>query len=73
MLAGGKRGNLKYNAGYTAMNQTDSSVIPGMNLPHRLVSTKAMAGLGRDKMFEHTLFKSPINIMKISDGVQEFG
>ena len=36
MLSGGKRGNLRYDAGYTAMNQTNSSVIPGMNLPHCL-------------------------------------
>ena len=72
-FSGGKRRNLHYDAGYTAMNQTDSSVISGMNLPHRLFSTKAMAGLGPDKTFQHTLFKSGVNIMKILDGVQEFG
>jgi len=58
MFTGGKRGNLRYDAGYTAMNQTDTSFIPRMNLPHRLISTKVMAGLGQDESFELTLFKS---------------
>ena len=53
MFSGGKRGNLRYDAGYTAINQTDSSAIPGMNLPHRLISTKVMARLDTDKTFEH--------------------
>ena len=55
------------------MNQTDTSVIPGMNLPHRLISTKVMAGLGQDETLELTLFKSGVNIMRISDHVQELG
>jgi len=73
MFSGGKRGNLRYDAGYTAMNQTDTSVIPGMNLLHRLISTKVVAGLGTDKTFELTLFKSGVNIMRILDCVQELG
>ena len=73
MFTGGKKGNLRYDAGYTAMNQTDSSVIPGMNLPHRLISTKVMAGLGQDETFELTLFKPGVNIMRILDHVQELG
>ena len=73
MFTGGKRGNLRYNVGYTVMNQTDTLVIPGMNLPHRLISTKVMAGLGQDETFELTLFKSGVNIMRILDHVQELG
>ena len=35
------------------------------------VSTKAMKGFGTDETFDHTLFRSDIDVMKISDCIQE--
>jgi len=65
----GKRGNLRYDIGYTSMNQKDSSVVPGMNFPLRL-KVKAK-GVGNDEMLEQTLFKAGCFVMQVSDVIQK--
>jgi len=66
-----KRNNLRYDSGYTGQNQTDTSVVVGMNFPHRLITTSSNKGIGRDKSLEHTLFKAGINVMKLADKIHE--
>jgi hypothetical protein len=64
-----KRGNLRYDAGYTGMNQTDRGVVPGMNFPCRLIGPSRQAGIGDDATFEHTLYKAGCLVMKLSDSI----
>ena len=64
-----KRGNLRYDAGYTGMNQTDKGVVPGMNFPCRLIGPSRQAGIGDDTTFEHTLYKAGCLVMKLSDSI----
>ena len=45
---GGKRGNLRWDIGYTASNQTDARVVDGMNFPKRLVPNGGKEGIGND-------------------------
>ena len=65
----GKRGNLRYDIGYTSMNQRDDSVVRWMNFPLRL-QVKAK-GLGNDETLEHTLFKAGCIVMRVSDEIQK--
>ena len=65
----GKQGNLRYDIGYTSMNQRDDSVVRGMNFPLCLRS-KAKR-VGNDETLEHTLFKAGCIVMRVSDEIQK--
>lgn len=69
-LSGDKstRGNLRYDAGYSGVNQTDSTVQPGMFFPKTMKLDSK--GLGKDKSLQHSLFKAGANLMKLSDTIQ---
>ena len=64
-----KRGNLRHDAGYTASNQTDATVISGMHFPCRMVGPSRQCGVGEDTTMELTLFKSGCSVMKMADWV----
>ena len=65
--AANKRGNLLLSAGYCAMDQTDRSVVQGMNFPKRTKATSRMSGLNGDRTMEETMFKHGCRVVEISD------
>lgn len=65
--AANKRGNLLLSAGYCAMDQTDRSVVQGMNFPKRTKATSRMSGLNGDRTMEETMFKHACRVVEISD------
>ena len=69
-LTGDTRGNLRYDIGYTAVNQTDPSIVKGMFFPKRLTKCAESRGLQKDDItFEHSLFKCGCGVMKIAEEV----
>ena len=56
-VGGDVRGNLRYDIGYTVVNQTDASVVKGMFFSNHLKGCSMLRGLEDDLTLEHSLFK----------------
>ena len=67
--SGDHRGNLRYDIGYTAVNQTDASVVKGMFFPKRLKGCSTSRGFDGDLTFEHSLFRFGCYLKMMSDEV----
>ena len=62
------RGNLRHDIGYTAVNQTDPAVVPGMFFPRRLKSCSKKPGIQEgDSTLEESLFKYACEVMRMAD------
>lgn len=68
---GDKRGNLRYDAGYCAMDQTDRGVVSGMNFPRRTKAASRMDGVGGRPTLEHSLFEAGCAVMELADMIQD--
>ena len=63
------RGNLRYDIGYTAVNQTDEKVVDGMFFPKRLTKCSKIQGIGRYETMEKALFAYGCGVMRMADEV----
>ena len=62
------RGNLRRDIGFTAVNQTDPTVVPGMFFPRRLTPCSKMRGIEEgDSSLEESLFKYACEVMRMAD------
>ena len=69
---GDVRGNLRYDIGYTAVNQTDASVVKGMFFPKRLKGCTRSAGFDGDLTLEHSLFRYGCYVKMMADVIQNY-
>ena len=65
------RGNKLWDAGFTGLNSTDASIVPGLNLPGRILKTKHQVGHSADDNREHTMLKIGCNVMQVAEIVRE--
>jgi hypothetical protein len=70
-LCGDVRGNLRYDIGYTAVNQTDASIVKGMFFPKRLVPCSKKSGMEDDLTMEHSLFRYGCYVKMMADEIQD--
>ena len=70
-MGGDARGNLRYDIGYTAVNQTDASVVKGMFYPKRLKSCSLSRGFEDDLTLEHSLFRYGCYVKMMAGEIQK--
>ena len=69
-MTGDIRGNLRYDIGYTAVNQTDASVVKGMLFPKRLKGCSRSAGFDGDLTLEHSLLRYGCYVKMMADEIR---
>ena len=70
-MSGDVRGNLRYDIGYTAVNQTDASVVKGMFFPKQLKVCSLSKGFEDDLTLEHSLFRYGCYVKMMADEIQK--
>ena len=63
------RGNERWDAGFTGSNSTDGSVIPGMNVPGRVLWTNRQQGFHEHDTREDTMYRIGCHVMGIADTI----
>ena len=67
---GAVRSNIRWDAGFTGLNTTDTTKVPGMHMPGRNLQTSKQSGAGYDETREHTMFKAGCRVMEMAEYVR---
>ena len=65
-----RRGNKRWDAGFTGLNSTDNTLVPGMNVPGRILTQRGNKGRNESETREQTMFEMGCTVMAIADTVR---